>query len=232
MQSDGTTQHARGESRAIAPADIQLLLGTGTTGTHVRWSCQPEPGRLSIQGPAGAGKTSLLKDLASQASAHLDVYAFISETTDAARSFKAYVSDPSDAGEVLLEVKEKVRSALKQEQEYQDSFLTEKQRNSKSAMNLLALVRKSPPTWRPMSAILFIDDIDSLNRDYERSDRYADHPDSPYAVVDQLARQGNKAGLSVVVAGRSLARSPLVGLRGHSSRLLLGSSTQGTGDGQ
>lgn len=225
MQSDGTTQHGRGESKASAPVDIRLLLGTGTTGTPISWKCQPKPGRLSIQGPANAGKTTLLKNLASQASAHLDVYAFISEATDRAPAFKAYASDPRDAGELLLEVRAATRSALKQVQDYQDSFLTEKQRNSKTAMNLLALGRNPPPIWRPMSAVLFIDDIDSLYRYSTSPNEHSDYPGGSYTIVDELARQGDRAGLSAVVAGRSLSRSPLTGLRGHSSRLLLGPST-------
>lgn len=225
MKSAHRIPHPRDGAEIVASTDVRLLLGTGTAGTPISWKCQPAPGKLSVQGPAGSGKTTLLTNLVSQAAEHLDVYAYLSDAAKPPCGLKAYGADPRSACELLLDVRESMRSARKQIQDYEDSFLTDEQRRNPLRLNLSPLLGIAPSIQRPMSAIVVMDDFDALYRDHARGSSYFEHPDCPYAIMDELARDGARAGISIVVAGRSLARSPLSKSRGVDSRLLLGPAT-------
>ncbi|POH73463.1 hypothetical protein [Arthrobacter glacialis] len=167
--------------------------------------------------------------MASQATEHLDVYAYLNRETNRSPGFKVQTNDPVGAIELLLDVRDSMKSALNQLQVYEDSFLTDAQRRSPSWMNLSALARKAPPIWRSISAIVFIDDFDALCREWTRGGSRYSHPHGPSGMVEELARDGATAGIGVVVAGRSLARTtiPYVSREGSlpTSTLLLGPST-------
>lgn len=216
-------------AKAAGPPILELELGIGMDRTPISWTCQSPPGKLSVQGPANSGKTSLLASMASQATEHLDVYAYLSGETNLSLGFKAQTNNPDGAIELLLDVGDSMKSALNQIQIYEDSFLTDAQRSSPSWMNLSALAGKAPPIWRPMSAIVFIDDFDSLCRDWITGGSHSRHQDGPYGLVEEIARDGATVGLSLVIAGRSLARSPIARPRfgglGLDAKLLLGPST-------
>lgn len=212
--------------------DVGLVLGRSHNGSPIIWSCHPRPGVLRIRGGANAGKSTLLADLATQAAPYFDVYAYLGGSPTVPAGLKAHVNDSDGAWNLILHVRERMQSAFRQAAAY-DQVTGPAHRSpdwltfglGKGFREILREdIKFLPAHRRPKPAMLLVDDFDSLCRNW--------HPDrfgspffgGPVAVLGELAKNGYRAGISLVMAGQTFVRYRYAA-HGGGSNLLLGPAT-------
>ncbi|HEX9229036.1 MAG TPA: hypothetical protein VF885_20735 [Arthrobacter sp.] len=225
IKSERGIDYPRALAQVAGRRDLHLVLGTDSAGGLVRWNCLPGARSLSIQGPADSGKTALLRRMSAQASAHADVYACF-EGSDALPGLKGCATEAADVWDLLLTVRKSVAAVLTEAREHASSIVPASARNSLAArlVRQYASVEGLPVDRRPRPAIVLVDDFDALCRGWEWDGVDLTGADGPEALIAQLAKDGRAAGVSVVIAGRSLSRGRGTDL-GLAEKLLLGPAT-------
>lgn len=213
-------------------SEFSLVLGTGTDGKPITWQCLPHPGNLSIQGPGGSGKTALLASLASQAAPHFDVYAYLHNASAVPAGLRACVSNSGRAWNLILDVRERMKSAFRQAVDYDEFPPPRPKSPDGTSASLVEEIRASlrediqrlPIQIRPKPVILLVDDFDALCRNWDVHASGTPYVGDPVGVLGELARNGRRAGISLVIAGQAFARYRYAS-HGGGSNLLLGPAT-------
>lgn len=226
VKSEQGVDYPRALDMVAQPRSLSLVLGQQTSGALIHWNCLPAARNLSIQGPAGSGKTSLLRSLAAQASAHADVYACFAGSEGLA-GLKGSAIDATGTWELLLRVRRSVAEVLTNARNHAAALVPGNEPRNSLVVHLArqyADIYVLPHAQRPRQAIVFIDNFDELCRTWEWDGADLAGAGGPESLVAQLAKDGRAAGISIVVAGRSLNLARGTDLR-LGERFLLGPAT-------
>jgi hypothetical protein len=223
LQSQTGTSYIRARATIMETDDIQFVSGPPQARTPINWKNVSRGQNLSIQGPANSGKTTLLARLASQAVGHADVYAILNGAIKAPHGLKAHANDPQSAWRVLLDVWETIQSKPPKVRDDSGSTLPDIGTLAGLRARMFARTQVAPRVRKSKPAIVFIDDFDVLCRESTLG-RSGPYPPGPASLVENLADLGNQAGISVVIAGRSMSLHRLP-YRATNSSLLLGPAT-------
>lgn len=225
LQSEQGMNYPRALAQVQDTRFAGFVLGADGGGNSLFWTGQAKGRSLSVQGTAGSGKTTLVRTLAAQAAGHFDVFACLSggdpiaEATDCS-------TNTDGTWDLLRTIRDAVASSLAKAQAYAPA----PPQPGVKANRLAGLFRQPvgvdvlPEGQRPRPSIVFIDDFDSLCRGWEWNNGELKDIGGPGTLVSNLVRDSRRAGLTVVVTGRSLPSRRGHDLA-HGEKLLLGPAT-------